>query len=412
MKILMLSWEYPPRVIGGLARHVYHVSREIARNGHEIHVITCIPENFEKELPQHSESVYIHWVHPYDIVTNDFKLWVLHLNMSMIEKAINLILQTGNFDIIHCHDWMTAYSGKALKHSFRIPLVATIHATEWGRNGGIYNQTQSYINSVEWWLNYEAWKVICCSKYMKNELQNLFSLPEDKIRIIPNGIEVNTLKDLDIKFKRSDYASDDEKIIFFIGRLVEEKGVQIALKAMPIVLAENPNVKFVISGDGPRSPALKKLASELGIAHKVIFTGYIDDKVRNSLFNASSAAIFPSLYEPFGIVALEAMAAGVPVIVSDTGGFKEIVDERENGLKVPPGNPEMLAKAINTILENQILAQKIKAKGLNMVKKRFSWENIAQKTVEVYSETLKEYEHSPWKPFMKFKSPTTVSTRS
>ena len=199
---------------------------------------------------------------------------------------------------------------------------------------------------MEWWLAFEAWRVICCSTYMLNEVLRVFQLPSDKVDVIPNGVnpeEFRSAGDVsDIREFRRRYAADDEKMVFFIGRLVHEKGVHVLINAMPKVLAHYSKAKLVIAGRGPASDYLKSLASQLGIWDRVYFTGYIDDDTRNKLYRASDIAVVPSLYEPFGITALEAMAAQCPVAVSDVGGLNSTVEIGVNG-KFYSGNANSLA---------------------------------------------------------------------
>src|SRR5690606_5748649 len=142
--------------------------------------------------------------HSYDVTPNNFVDWVLHLNFTIVEYAIRLINETGKFDIIHAHDWLVAFAARVLKHAYSTPLVATIHATEHGRNWGIHNDTQRYINNVEWWLAFESWRLIVNSDYMKNEVKGIFNIPEDKIDVIPNGVDLDKFKgyERDIEFRR------------------------------------------------------------------------------------------------------------------------------------------------------------------------------------------------------------------
>ena len=189
MKILMLSWEYPPRVVGGISRVVYDLSHRLIKDGHEVTVVTYRDGNvpyFEDD-----EGVKVHRVDNFMISSNNFIDWIMQLNFNMIAKAGEIISENGNFDIIHAHDWLVAYAAKTLKHAFKTPLVSTIHATEAGRNSGINGETQKYINDTEWMLTYESSEVIVNSNYMKSELQRLFGLPFEKINVVHNGVNLN-----------------------------------------------------------------------------------------------------------------------------------------------------------------------------------------------------------------------------
>jgi glycogen synthase len=396
LRVLMFSWEYPPRVVGGLARHVHDLSVALAADGVNVDVIT-IDESGTSPAEETMQGVRVIRVRPYHLVPRDFISGILQLNLTMLEKTLDLVRQGERYDVIHAHDWLVAYAARAAKHALKLPLVATIHATEYGRNRGLHTDEQRYISDVEWWLTYEAWKVICCSRYMLHELQRVFHLPEDKIETVPNGVEPQQFKvgrfDLSV---RERYAAADQHIIFFVGRLVQEKGVQVLLEAVPRVLAAVPKTKFVIAGKGPALESLRGQARNMGIEHHIYFTGYIDDTTRNALYKSARAAVFPSLYEPFGIVALEAMAANAPVIVSDTGGLSEIVDHGVDGLKCYPGNAISLADQIITMLQNEAFARQMADKAYRKVESEYSWQEIARQTRNIYHHVLSEYRKCEW----------------
>lgn len=388
MRVLMFSWEYPPKNVGGLARHVYDLTKELADQGEEIFLLTCAAEGAPEEETINNITVFR--VNTLNLPSQDFVTWVLQLNFSLVEKAIEIEERYGPFDLVHAHDWLVAFAARTIKHAKNIPLVATIHATEYGRNQGLHNDLQRYISDVEWWLTYESWKVIVCSRYMKSELQNIFQLPENKIEIVPNGVDINGFKAIDPSFDRKNYASDGEKIIFFVGRLVTEKGLNVLLDAVPKILHYCPEAKFVIAGTGPSEAYLKTKAHMINISGKIYFTGYIDDKTRNGLYQNSHVAVFPSTYEPFGIVALEGMAAETPVVVTDVGGFSEVVEHGVDGLKAYPGNPNSLADNIIHLLKCPEFASEIKQRAYEKVETYFSWSKIAWKTRQVYRRVEEE----------------------
>lgn len=395
MRILMLSWEYPPRIVGGISRVVHGLAQKLGERGNEVHVITCWEmgtKEFEKD-----KDVYIHRIHSYDVAPNNFVDWVLQLNFSLIEHSIKLINETGEFDIIHAHDWIVAFAARVLKHSYFTPLISTIHATEYGRNCGIHDETQRYINSIEWWMAYESWRIIVNSEYMKGEIKHVFQVPDDKIDIIPNGVDLNKFdgyeKDMDFRRK---YAKDNEKIIFFVGRLVNEKGVHVLIDSVPKVLQFYNDAKFIIAGKGPQLEHLKAKANYMGVSHKVHFTGYISDEELSKIYKCADVAVFPSLYEPFGIVALEGMVANVPVVVSDTGGLSGIVEHGVDGMKSYTGNANSLADSILEILHNPEKAEKMKENALKKVHSIYNWKVITDKTIEVYENIINESKKANW----------------
>jgi len=393
MRVLMLSWEYPPQSVGGLAQHVYDLTAALAAAGEEIHLVTV--GNAETREREDRDGVHIYRLQPYNLSAPDFLTWVLQLNLRMVEYIVPLVNSLGGVDLIHTHDWLVAYAGRVIKHAYRVPLVTTIHATEYGRNQGLHSDLQRYISDVEWWLTYEAWRVIVCSSYMEKELQRVFQLPTDKIRVVPNGVDLNRYQRRDEqRFSRDFYASPDEKIVFFVGRLVQEKGAHLLLDAVPKVLRYYPKIKFVIAGKGPALDYLKNRAQDLGVFERIYFTGYIDDATRDFLYQEADLAVFPSLYEPFGMVVLEAMAARTPVVVADVGGLGEIVQHGVNGLKCYPGNPDSLADNILKLLYEPDLAGRLAERAYNDLRRFYTWEEIAYKTREVYAEVYDDYESS------------------
>jgi len=391
----MLSWEYPPRIVGGISRVVYDLAQKLGEKDNEVHVVTfCEPGTKEVEK---DKNVFVHRVPAFDVGTYNFVDWVLHLNFALIERSICVLNDVGSFDIIHAHDWIVAFAAKTLKNSYHIPLVCTIHATESGRNWGIHNDVQRYISGVEWWLAYESWRVIVNSNYMRNEVKSVFSLPDDKIRIIPNGVDINKFKGYERNPEfRLKYAMENERVVFFVGRLVNEKGANVLLEAIPKVLQQCYDTKFIIAGRGPQLDHLKWMASAMNISHKVLFTGYIGDEDLLKLYKCADIAVFPSLYEPFGIVALEGMVADVPVVVSDTGGLGEIVHHGVDGMKAYTGNANSLADCILELLFNADRAEEMKRRAMEKVKRVYNWDVISEQTMEVYKEIENDCKVNAW----------------
>ena len=387
MKILMLTWEYPPRVVGGIARVVYDLSRTLLKDGHDVTVVTYR----DGDVPyfEDDKGVKVYRVDNYMINPNNFIDWIMQMNFNMVAKANELIAEQGNFDVIHAHDWLVAYAAKTLKNSYNIPIVSTIHATEAGRNSGIHDEQQRYINDTEWMLTYESAEVIVNSNYMKGELQRLFGLPYEKINVVPNGVNLSLFNGIerDYNFRRR-YALDNEKIILFIGRLVYEKGVQHLISAMPKILNGYHDTKLVIAGKGGMMDELKAQVNAMGIGQKVCFAGYLNGKDVQQMYKSADISVFPSTYEPFGIVALEAMLSENPVVVSDIGGLNEIVQHRENGMKTYCGNPNSIADSILELLYDHKLCSDITRKAKNKVRNEYNWSKIAQDTHFTYQKAI------------------------
>ena len=387
MKILMLSWEYPPRIVGGISRVVHDLSHRMIKDGHDVTVVTYKDGNapyFEDD-----KGVKVYRVDNYMIHPNNFIDWILQLNFNMLAKANELIVKEGKFDVIHAHDWLVAYAAKSLKEAHNIPIVSTIHATENGRNSGIHDETQRYINDTEWMLTYESTEVIVNSNYMKGDLQRIFGLPFEKINVVPNGINLTNFSGIerDYDFRRQ-FAMDNEKIILYVGRLVYEKGIQNLIGAMPKILNNYNDAKLVICGKGGMMEELKQEAKNLGIENKVYFAGYCDSKKVQKMYKCADIAVFPSTYEPFGIVALEAMLAGIPTVVSDVGGLNEIVEHGVDGMKSYAGNSNSIADSVLSLLFDAKLCSAISKNAVKKVKELFIWNKISQDTYYVYEQAV------------------------
>lgn len=385
-RILMLAWEYPPRIIGGLARVVWALSKELAEAGHDVHVVTADhPGTAEHEL---DGKVHVHRVKTQSDTTPDFLTWVNRLNIGMLQYAIRLHREKP-FDVVHAHDWMVTDAAWVLKSGFDLPVVSTIHATEQGRMGGVHTDMQRYVNQMEWRLTFESWKVIVNSKHMREELKGLFNVPEDKIELVPNGTDPSHFDfEFDPRHLRNEFAAEHQRIVLYVGRLVNEKGVQVLLEAAPMVLQHYPGTQFLIVGTGYFMDELKSRARATGVDHNVRFLGYVGDDELLRLYKIADVVAIPSLYEPFGIVALEGMAANVPVVVSDVGGLRDFVEHMETGVTTYAGNPQSLAWGILEVLRNPDLAEKLKKTAFSRVQNVYNWKSIARQTLDVYSRVI------------------------
>lgn len=390
MRILMLTWEYPPRVVGGISRVVHDLSHRMIKDGHEVTVVTYRDGN--TPYYENDKGVDVYRVDNYMIHPNNFIDWIMQMNFNMIAKATEL-MNKQKYDVIHAHDWLVSYAAKTLKHAFDVPVVATIHATESGRNSGIHDETQRYINDSEWLLTYEASEVIVNSNFMKNDIQRLFGLPFEKINVIPNGINLNNFTGIerDYDFRRQ-YAMDNEKIILYVGRLVYEKGIQYLIGAMPKILNNYHDAKLVICGRGGMMDELKQEAHNLGIDNKVYFAGYCDSKKVQKMYKCADVAVFPSTYEPFGIVALEGMLSGTPTVVSDVGGLNEIVEHGVTGMKSYAGNSNSIADSVLALLFDPKLCDTVSKNAVKKVKELYNWNKIAQDTYSVYEQAVGQSE--------------------
>ncbi|MCW3999107.1 MAG: glycosyltransferase family 4 protein [Candidatus Bathyarchaeota archaeon] len=397
LTVMMLSWEFPPRVIGGISPHVYFLARDLVKQGINVHVVTCdFPNASTDEV---MDGIEVHRIYSYRNPSPDFASWVYLMNVNMQKDAARLVRELGGkIDVFHAHDWLVADAAVGLKHVFRKPLLVTMHSTEIGRRESLHTTTENMIHETENWLTYEAWRVICCSHYMISHVKWAFSLPDNKMVMIPNGVYAKTYEDLKVEEEfRSNFALPEEKIVLFVGRLVYEKGIHVLVNAMPQVLSQ-VNAKFIIVGSGYMKEQLQSIVHGLGLDHKVFFEGFMDENSLLKLQKIADVTVVPSLFEPFGIVALEAMAAGSPVVVSDTGGMSEIVEHDVSGVKVYPNDASSLAWGINRVLLDEGYRGRLRQEAYRVVTERYGWDRIAQQTKRAYHEVMEEYARSGWSP--------------
>jgi glycogen(starch) synthase len=398
MRVLMLSWEYPPHVVGGLGKHVADLLPVLARHGVEVHLLT--PRWAGGEEHERVDGARVYRIDPPSVAVPDFYAGAWQANLRLEEHGFLLHDLLQGFDLIHAHDWLVAFASCALKRLHKIPLLSTIHATERGRSRGmLQTEMQKAVNDVEWWLAYESWGVICTSQFMAQELVDSFSVPRDKIYIIPNGVDTahfDILQGEELSAFRAQYADPDEKLIFNVGRVVYEKGTHVLVEAVPKVLAEYPQAKFVIAGTGGMLDTLRERAAALGVSSKIIFSGFISDEDRNRLYRVADCAVFPSLYEPFGIVALEAMAARVPVVVSEVGGLRQVVQHGETAITVYPDDAGSLAWGILHTLQHPEWAAMRVENAYLIVAREYNWDHIAERTIEVYGRIIQERASTDW----------------
>jgi glycogen synthase len=385
-RILILSWEYPPIVEGGLARHVRKLAEELVREGMAVHVLT---RGREGDLAEELRAgVRVHRV-PEPSTPRDldaFLAWVQAMNHDMVAAGRALAARHA-FDVVHGHDWLVARAAAALAREARRPYLTTIHATEFGRHQGWVDQhPQSYIHGVERWMARRAEGVVVCSHYMQGHVADVYAIDEAKIEVIPNGIDPLDLTPVDdLARLRARFAAPTDRLVVLVGRLVYEKGFQIALDALPRVIERVPGVRFLVAGSGTHESELKAQAERLGLLRHGGFLGWIGDDVLRSLYRIADLCVVPSIYEPFGLVALEAMASGCPCIVADTGGLREVVPNDDVGLRFRSRDPRSLAQMMEWVLANPALRFRLVTEASAHVA-RFDWSDVARRTGEVYGE--------------------------
>lgn len=384
----MLSWEYPPNIIGGIARHVDELSNFLVKKGIDVTIIT--PEASGSPLTETKDGVQIVRVQ-IQIPAPNFYNWIFLMNHFFSKKIAQLIKDYGSFDIVHSHDWMMVPSGCEAKLYTSSKFVLTFHSLEFKRSQGSQTLESKMIESLEWWGSYDSSKIIVCSNSMKYDVIQRLNVNPIKISVIPNGVNPERLNiRVDISRTRERYGVYwKEQMILFVGRLTSQKGCEYLIRAMPQILNKY-NAKLLIVGDGPSRNYLESEASRLGVSSKVIFTGFLSDSEMVKLMKSTDVLVVPSIYEPFGIVALEGMAANVPVVASDIDGLSEIIRHGENGIKVFPQNPYSIFWGVDRILSNHNLGEYLKEKGRESIEKEFSWSVISNRTLELYNNIIGE----------------------
>ncbi len=390
LRILMLSWEYPPVVVGGLGRHVHALATSLAAAGHRVTVVTRhAPDAPLEEVREGVRVVRAPEDPPlFPLATPSLLAWTMVFNHSLTRAALHAA-DTDEYDVIHGHDWLVTHTAVTLRDHLGIPLVATIHATEAGRHQGwLPNEMNKCIHSVEWWLGHEANKVLVCSEYMRWEVTRLLQLVPQHIQVIPNGVDTPLWQASAeaVARARGRYAPHGP-LLGFAGRLVFEKGVQHLVGALPELRYRHPGLRLVIAGDGPYRDELQAQARELKVDSAVSFAGFVGPDLAGTMAATDVMAV-PSIYEPFGMVALEAAAAGAPLAVAATGGLAEIVQPGITGVTFPAKNTTALADAVSSLVSDRDSARAMADRAQLMVAGRYGWSTIAERTASAYADAI------------------------
>ncbi|MEH3132868.1 MAG: glycosyltransferase family 4 protein [Mycolicibacterium neoaurum] len=383
MKILMVSWEYPPVIIGGLGRHVHHLATELVDAGHEVVVLSRRPTGTDPSThpstDEMSEGVRVIAAaqdpHEFAFGT-DMMAWTLAMGHSMVRSG--LILRDWQPDLVHAHDWLVAHPAIALAEFFDVPLVSTIHATEAGRHSGwVSGAVSRQVHALESWLVHESDSLITCSASMREEITELFGPGLAETTVIPNGIDTDGWP---FATRRP---HDGAPELLFFGRLEYEKGVHDAIAALPRIRRTHPGTTLTIAGDGTQLDFLTAQARKHKVLKATKFIGRVDHEGLVRLLHRADVAVLPSHYEPFGIVALEAAATGTPLVTSNIGGLGEAVIDGVTGVSCPPRDVPALADAVRRVLDDPTAAQQ-RALAARDRLGDFSWPNVADHTAQVY----------------------------
>jgi glycogen(starch) synthase len=386
MRVLLLSWEYPPVIEGGLGRHVRKLSEHLVKDGVEVHVLT----RGGGRLPLHDErhGVHVHRVREPQFPTDvdAFLRWVCSMNRDMRTEAAQLC-ERFEFDLVHSHDWLVADAARDTSRSIRQPWLVTVHATEYGRHQGwVQNYPQSEIHAAERAMVRRADHVITCSQFMRGHVASVFGVRPDRITPIPNGVDPAELDpgETDLTELRARFAKSHERLVLLVGRLVYEKGFHLALDALAPVIRRHRDVRFVVAGTGTAEAELKRQARRLRLTGYGTFLGWVGDDMLHALYRVADLCIVPSIYEPFGIVALEAMASSCLCVVADTGGLREVVpDDGTVGLRFRSRDAAALQATLEQVLTDDALRAQVVAEAREHVL-RFDWAEVARRTARIY----------------------------
>jgi len=369
MKIAIIVEKFPPKWLAGTEIATYNIARHIAMRGHEVHVVTSLDNGLPKESIY--GGCYVHRIGWRKVRFLRFALfWV---------KAL-IILRKINPDMVHAQNIIMGGIGFLSRKFLRKPYIV------WGQGSDVY---------LPWLFKKEVSKtvlknanaVIALTEDMKREIKKIC---DRNIFVIPNGIDLKKFENLSRKEARSKLQiEEDEKIIIFVGTLRSVKGVKHLIQAMVAIGREDTRAKLMLVGNGKERPGLEELVKELVLERQVSFIGRAPNEDVPEYMVASDVFVLPSLSESFGIVNLEAMASGLPIVASKVGGLPEIVRDGKNGFLVEPKNPEQIAEKVLLLLGNDELRRSISE--INKEKaKDYSWERVADRLEKVYSEVLND----------------------
>ena len=376
----MLSWEYPPGAVGGTAAHVVDLARSLARTGHDVVVLTVQPAGTASDEAVEGvrvlrASVELPWLPGDNTVAQ-----AASANHQIAK--LRRLLGDWRPDIVHAHDWKVAWAADTLADLGRVPLVVTFHGTERGRHGGeVPPGTPSAINSVEAWIAYRSTGIICLSDFMAEQVIDGFELPPSQVIRVPNGMSVE-------RWAPDQSAPAREQLVVAWGRVAYEKGFQVLAGAIGRLRHRVPGIRCVIAGRGPYLAELQLQIDVEGVGDLVHLAGFMPGHELRRLLHRAGCVAIPSLYEPYGFVALEAMAAGAPIVAARTGGLSEIIAGTNAGLLFSPGNRDELADLIAEVLNSPENGGRLQFEAGELLREHYSWGAVARQTLSAYHQVL------------------------
>jgi len=413
MRIGFFVWEYPPKLVGGLGTYAEYITREFVELGHDVSVFTLnggdlktkeIVRGVEVHRPLIADASNIFPM----FVTDDLKNWGTNIrffndifiyNILSSTKFLNGLIRTEgyHFDMVCVHDWLSCISGLIIKNESKIPVVFHVHSTEWGRSGGAGSEVVSHLERA---TAQNADAMITVSNAMQDDLVR-HGWPQAKINVVWNGVDpdrynpkVSPKKDVS-EIRKAYGIADDWNMLLFLGRLTWVKSVKNLVQALPLILKDYPKTKLVILGKGEEQSDIVETANRLGVKDNVVYHfDFVPEDQRILHYAASDVCVFPSVYEPFGIVSLEAMSMAKPVVVGARGvvGFREQVvssGPEQNGMHVNGEDPADIAWGIKETLKDPKAAKLWGENGRKRVLEYFTWRKVAEQTLEIYEALIR-----------------------
>lgn len=379
----MVSWEYPPHVTTGVSTHVRGLARALVASGHEVVVLT--PTTPGAPVDEHDDGVVVlrapvdlPWVDDRDVVANRASA---NHHLVALAGRMTRVLDGWTPDVVHGHDWSTGWAAHTLAALLDSSLVMTVHGTEHSRHSGhVPAGTPSGIHAVENWLAWAADVVICNSRFMMHDVIDAFEIDGSRVRLVPSGIDAESWAPTTF--------TNREPLVMAWGRVLYEKGFHVVVQALARLRGRVPDVNAVIAGRGPYLAELQGHIDVEGVNDLVHLAGFVPDAELRTTLHRAGCVVIPSLYEPFGVVALEALAAGAPVIAADTGGLREILADTDAAVLVEPGNDAQLADAIERVLTDSAFAERLTANARGLVIDTYSWTAVASRTAEIYHQVI------------------------
>jgi glycosyltransferase involved in cell wall biosynthesis len=371
---------------GGLGVHVTELAAGLERRGHEIHVITRRTEG--QHDYDHIDGVHYHRIN--HGMSENFVECMDFMCKAMAHKFHEITSLVGNFELVQAHDWLTANAMKYVMDGFGTRGVLTMHSTEYGRDGNVFfDGFARWIRDAEAAGCHNATLIIAVSHFLADELRRIYEVPEGKIHVVHNGVSYHAFDgQVDPAEVKGRYGIGPMvPTVFAPGRMTLQKGMDMLVEAVPMVLASYPETKFVISGTGPERDSILRKAHEIGAAGSIIFLETLPRWQYIDLMRAADIVVVPSRNEPFGIVALEAWSAGKPVVATLAGGPREFIWHDVNGFLVDT-DPGGLAHGIGSLLADHDHCRALGANGRKAVEEEYNWDKVAEYTEGVFSAAL------------------------